>query len=167
MHPSFQHGKKESVMEPIAQNEAREALEAIDQARRGVAAEVGLPRWYWWLLAAGWIALGVVGGLSPAWFATVATVAFGAVHTTVASRLLSGRRRTGGVQVSAETAGRRLPVVVVGMLVALVALTIGVAVVLDADGAEHASTFAGIFVAAVVGFGGPEILRVLRRWARA
>lgn len=154
-------------MEPIAHNEAREALEAIEQAHRGVAAEVGLPRWYWWLLAAGWIFLGAVGELSPAWFATVATVGFGAVHTTVASRLLSGRRRTGGVQVSAETAGQRLPLVVIGMLVALVALTIGVALALDADGAEHASILAGIFVAAVVGFGGPEILRVLRRWARA
>ncbi|KQW47341.1 hypothetical protein ASC77_12775 [Nocardioides sp. Root1257] len=154
-------------MEPIAQHEAREALEAIEHARRGVAAEVGLPRWYWWLLAAGWVVLGVVGDLSAAWFATVATVAYGAVHATVASRVLSGRRRTGGVQVSAETASRRLPVVVIGMLVALVALTIGTALVLDADGTEHASIFAGIFVAAVVGFGGPEILGVLRRWARA
>jgi len=154
-------------MEHIAQNEAREALEAIERAHRGVTAEVGLPRWYWWLLAAGWVVLGVVGELSPAWFATVATVAFGALHTSVASRLLSGRRRTGGVQISIETAGRRLPFVVIGMLVALVALTVATALALDADGAEHASVYAGIFGAAVVGFGGPEILRVLRRWARA
>lgn len=151
----------------VTRHEALEALEAIEHANRGMAAEVGLPRWYWWLLACGWLVLGVVGELSPAWFATVATVAFGAVHTGVASHLLSGRRRTGGVQVSAVTAGKRLPLVVIGMLVALVALTIGIALALDADGAEHASIAAGAFVAALVGFGGPEILRVLRRWARA
>lgn len=154
-------------MEPIARHEALAALDAIDQAHRGVAAEVGLPRWYWWLLAAGWIVLGVLGATAPTWVASAATIAYGAVHASIASRVLSGRRRTDGVQVSAETAGRRLPLVVVGMLVALVALTIGAALVLDADGTEHASIHAGVFVAAIVGFGGPEILRVLRRWAHA
>lgn len=153
-------------MEHMAENEARAALEAIERARRGVVAEVGLPRWYWWLLAGGWIVLGVIGDLSAAWFATVAAAAFGAAHSVFASRLLGGRRRSGGLQVSAETAGVRTPLVVVAMLIALVGLTIGVALVLDADGTEHASIVAGVFVAAIVGFGGPEMLNVLRRWAR-
>jgi hypothetical protein len=69
--------------------------------------------------------------------------------------------------VSAVVAGHRTPYVVVGMLVLLVALTVAAALLIDADGAGHAALWAAVVVAAVVGFGGPEILRTLRRWVRA
>ncbi|UWE11204.1 hypothetical protein [Actinacidiphila bryophytorum] len=154
-------------MDGIAAEEARTALDAADRARRQVEQEVGLPRGYWWAMAGGWLLLGVLGSEAPRWAAGMATVVFGAAHTTLASRLLDGRRRTGRLQVSRSVAGHRLPLIVVGMLVVLVAATILAALALDADGAGHASIWAAVLVAAVVGFGGPEILRVLRRWARA
>ncbi|MFD0431810.1 hypothetical protein ACFQ60_45460 [Streptomyces zhihengii] len=53
------------------------------------------------------------------------------------------------------------------MLLGLVAVTVVAALALDADGAAHAALWAALPVAAVIGFGGPEILTVLRRWARA
>ena len=37
----------------ITPEQARAALDAAERARRQVAAEVGLPRGYWWALAAG------------------------------------------------------------------------------------------------------------------
>lgn len=151
----------------IAPEDARAALDAVEHARANIADEVGLPRWYWWVLAAAWLGLGIVGETCPQWVTIVATLAFGVVHSTIASRLLSGRRRTGQVQVSADVAGNRTPAVVIGMLLGLVALTIGTAFALDADGAHHPGIGASVLVAAVVGLGGPEILRVLRRWARA
>ncbi|NUS12452.1 MAG: hypothetical protein HOY69_13815 [Streptomyces sp.] len=154
-------------MGDIAPEEARIALDAADRAQRQVAAEVGLPRGYWWALAGGWLVLGGLGNVAPSWAAGTATVVFGAAHTTLASRLLDGRRRTDRLQVSRTVAGGRVPLVVVGMLVALVAVTVLAALALDADGAGHAGIWATVLVAAVVGFGGPEILRVLRRWARA
>jgi hypothetical protein len=153
-------------MDGIAPDQARVALEAADHARRQVAEEVGLPRWYWWALAAAWLAVAALGQVSP-WAGGIATTVCGAAHTTVATQLLSGRRRTGRLQVSAAVAGHRLPLVVIGMLLGLVAATIGLALALDADGAGHAGIWAAVPVAAVVGFGGPETLRVLRRWARA
>lgn len=155
------------MSEQIAPQDARAALDAVARARQQVVDEIGLPRVYWWGMAAGWVALGVIGDLGPAWLTTAATVAFGAGHSTVASRLLDGRRRTRSVRVSAAVAGRRTPLVVIGMLVALVVLTIGFALALDADGADHPSIWAAVTVAAVVGLGGPEILRVLRRAFRA
>jgi hypothetical protein len=155
------------MAEKIAPGEARDALEAVTRARQQVAEEVGLPRAYWWGMAAGWVVLGVVGYYGPPWLVSVATLAFGAGHATVASRLLDGRQRTRDVRVSTSVAGHRTPFVVVGMLLALVALTVGVAFALDADGAGHPSIWAAVMIAAVVGFGGPEILRTLRRWARA
>ncbi|MCE5289456.1 MAG: hypothetical protein LLG14_09465 [Nocardiaceae bacterium] len=151
----------------IAPEDARAALDAVEHARANIAEEIGLPRWYWWLLAAAWVGLGIVGAVCPQWVTIAATIAFGAAHSTVASRLLSGRRRTDQVQVSADIAGHRTPIVVIGMLLGLVALTIGTAFALQADGAHHSGIGASVLVAAVVGFGGPEILRVLRRWARA
>lgn len=151
----------------IAPAEAQDALEAVTRARRQVADEIGLPRWYWWGMAGGWVVLGVVGDLGPWWLVSAATLAFGAGHSAIASRLLNGRQRTGNVRVSRSVAGRGTPFVVVGMLIVLVALTIGLALGLNADGAGHPATWAAVIVAAVVGFGGPEILATLRRWVRA
>lgn len=155
------------MAEKIAPEDAREALEAVTRATRHVQEEVGLPRAYWWGMAAGWVVLGVIGDLGAGWLASAATLVFGAGHSAVASRLLGGQQRTGNVRVSSAIAGRRTPFVVVGMLIALVALTVGVALGLNADGAAHPAIWAAMIVAATVGFGGPEILRVLRRWARA
>lgn len=150
-------------MSGVTTAQAHAALDAVGRAQSGVGREIGLPRTYWWAMAAGWVVLGVIGDVGPAWLAITATVLFGAGHATVASRLLDGRRRTSRVQVSRAVAGHRLPMVVVGMLLVLVAVTIGTALMLDADGAGHAAIWASVLVASVVGFGGPEILDVLRR----
>jgi hypothetical protein len=155
------------MSEHMTPAEAQEALGAVARAQRQIADEVGLPRAYWWAMAAGWVVLGVIGEFGPVWLTSVATLLFGAAHAAFASRLLGGARRTGSVRVSATVAGRRTPLVVVGMLMGLVVLTIGAALVLDADGAEHAAVWAAVLIAAIIGLGGPEILRALRRWARA
>ncbi|MGC5342393.1 hypothetical protein ACPXCE_08310 [Streptomyces sp. DT24] len=154
-------------MNDITPEQAGNALDSVDRVRRQVAEEVGLPRGYWWAMAAGWLLLGGLGGLASPWLAGIATSSFGVGHAVLASRLLGGRRRTDQLQISMAVAGRRVPLVVVGMLLGLVAVTVLAALALDADGADHAGLWATLLVAAVIGFGGPEILRVLRRWARA
>ncbi|AXK35803.1 hypothetical protein DVA86_27410 [Streptomyces armeniacus] len=153
-------------MDAIASEQARASLDAAEHARRQVTEEIGLPPGYWWAMAAGWLVLGACGAVLP-WLAGIAAGLFGAGHAVFASRLLTGRRRTRQIQVSASVAGRRIPVVVVGMLLGLVAVTVLAALALDADGAGHASIWAGGLMAVVIGFGGPDILRVLRGWARA
>ncbi len=147
--------------------EAGAALAAVQHAQATVADEVGLPRGYWWGLAVAWVAFGALAELGNPWLTTVATLGFGMGHSVVASRLLDGRRRTAQVRVSAATAGRRTPLAVITMLVVLVALTIAAALLLDADGADHPALAAGVFVGAVVGLGGPELLRGVRRLFRA
>ncbi|MVU78516.1 hypothetical protein GPX89_14830 [Nocardia sp. ET3-3] len=154
-------------MDGITPDQARAALDAAGHARRQVADEVGLPRGYWWAMAGGWVTLGLLGDFGPPWLMIVATLVFGAGHSGLASRLLDGRRRTAGIQVSTAVAGRRTPLVVIVMLLGLVGLTVAAALALNADGVEHPRTWSAVLIAAIVGFGGPEILSVLRRWARA
>ncbi|MFW0795386.1 hypothetical protein AAFP30_16365 [Gordonia sp. CPCC 205515] len=154
-------------MADITPDQARDALSQVDQARRQVSAEVGLPRAYWWAMAAGWIALGVIGALAPAWVTTLATLAFGAGHSTVAARLLDGRRPNRRLQVSRATADRRVPFIVIGILLVAVALTVGLALALDAAGAALPGIWSSVVVAAILGLGGPHVFAAIRRWIGA
>lgn len=155
------------MMEKNAPEDARAALEAAERAEQQVADEVGLPRVYWWGMAAGWVVLGTLGVYAPVWLAAAATVLFGVGHSILASQLLGGRRRTSRLQVSATVAGPRTPIVVIGMLLGLVAITAGLGFALDADGADHPALWASAIMGLVIGFGGPEILRTLRHAFRA
>ncbi len=145
--------------------EARLALHEVEQARRRVVDQIGAPWWYWVGLAAGWVALGVLNDLANAWIAVAATVAFGAVHSSVAPRVVSGRRRTREVTVRAELVGRRAAGLVLACLVALVAVTVGVAFAADADGARHPATAASVLVSVAILLGGPRVMDAIRHRA--
>jgi hypothetical protein len=145
--------------------EARAALDAVEQGRRRVIDEIDLPAWYWWGMGAGWIALGVLSDLANPWVTTAATIAFGAAHASIAPRVVSGRHRTGALSVSADVAGRQVPRLVISGLIAMVILTIGAALAVDADGTRHPAIVASVFVAAIIVFGGPQLLAGVRRRA--
>jgi hypothetical protein len=147
--------------------EARLALHEVEQGRLRVIDQIGMPRWYWWGLAACWIGLGVLNDVANAWVIAVATVTFGAVHSAVSQRLLGGRRRTSGVKVRADVAGRRAPVIVFGFLIALAGVTIAAAFAAYADGAEHPGTIASVLVAVMILLGGPRVMAAIRARARA
>jgi hypothetical protein len=146
----------------LTETEARLALHEVERRRQRVIDQIGMPRWYWWGLAACWIGLGVLNDVANAWVIAVATVTFGAVHSAVSQRLLGGRRRTSGVKVRADVAGRRAPVIVFGFLIALAAVTIAAAFAAYADGAEHPGTIASVLVAVVILLGGPRVMAEIR-----
>jgi hypothetical protein len=146
--------------------EARLALDQVEQGRQRVIDQIGMPRWYWWGLAACWIVLGVLNDVANAWVVAVATVAFGAVHSAVSQWLLAGRRRTSGVKVRAEVAGRRTPVIVFGFLIALAGVTVVAGFAAYADGAEHPGTIASVLVAVTILLGGPRVMAAIRARAR-
>ena len=145
--------------------EAQAALSAIERGRRQVIEEIDMPRWYWWGLALGWIALGIVTDFRIAWLTAAATVAFGAVHSSVSQRVVGGRRRTTQLSVRADVAGRRAPLLVFAGLVGLAAVTIAVAVAASADGARHPVTIASVVVAVLILLGGPRLMAYIRRRA--
>jgi hypothetical protein len=146
--------------------EAEIALRDVEQARQRVIDQIGMPRWYWWGLAACWIVLGVLTDVANAWVVGIATVTFGAVHSAVSQRLLAGRQRTSRLKVRADVAGRRSPLLVFGLLIVLAGVTIAAGFAAYYDGAEHPSTIASVFVAALVLLGGPRVMAAVRTRAR-
>jgi hypothetical protein len=147
----------------ITPGEAQAALAAADRGRRAVIAEIAVPGWYWWGLAAGWIALGVISDLANPWVSTIATFAFGTIHASVAPRVVDGRHGSDRLTVRRDIAGRRIARVVIAGVVAMAVVTIAAALAAHADGAGHPATIASVFVAAIIVLGGPRLVDVLRR----
>jgi hypothetical protein len=152
-----------STPDDISALEAREALDTIEHSHRQVLAEIDVPGWYWWFLALGWVAVGVIVQFGGAVLTALIPLVFGAIHAVLAQRALSGRHRTGDLSVRRDVAGHSVLVTVFGFLVALCAATVAVALLLDADGARHPSLFASVVVALLVLAGGPRLMAALRR----
>lgn len=166
---TFPLGKKEKIMEQrLTPQEARAALDTVDRNRLRVIQEIDLPRWYWWGLAIGWIVLGFITDLQHPWLTAAATLAFGAIHSSIAGRATSGRHRTHQLSVRSDVAGRQTTWIVIAGLIGLAGVTIAVALAVAADGAGHPVTIASVFVALLILLGGPQLLAwVRRRAARA
>jgi hypothetical protein len=150
---------------PISDADARLALGSIERRRLQVIAEIDMPRWYWWGLALAWVALGVVADLAHPWATAAATLAFGAVHSAVAPRVLSGRHRSERLSVHGDMVSRHLPALLLGCLVGLAAVTIGLGFLANADGAGHPATMASVIVAVAIVCGGPLLMAAVRRRA--
>ncbi len=148
---------------PIGESEARAALSAIAQRRQQVIAEIDVPSWYWCAMAAGWVALGVVADYAPPWAYLAATLLFGAAHASISPRVLTGRRASSRLRVRRELADRRIPVLIIGLLLVMVAVTVAVALLLHADGARHPAIWASVVVAALLLTGGPSLMSSVRR----
>lgn len=149
----------------ISESEAQFALSSIERRRQQVVAEINMPTWYWFLLAAGWVLLGVLADFGSAWATIVATLLFGAVHAGISPRVLSGRRASPQLSIRGDLVSLRLPVLVIGCLLVMTAATVGVALVLHADGARHAATWASVVVALLVLVGGPTLVSSVRHRA--
>jgi hypothetical protein len=150
---------------PIDDAEAQFALSSIEERRRQVIAEINVPRWYWLALAAGWVALGVISDFAPPWVDVAATVLFGAAHASIAPRVLSGRRASSQLSVRGELVDRHIPILVIGLLVVMAAVTVGLALLLHLDGARHPATWASVVVAALLLVEGPALMGTVRRRA--
>jgi hypothetical protein len=152
-------------MDELTPEQARAALDTVERSRRRVIDEIDVPRWYWAGLAAGWIVLGVIADTHHPLVTTLATLAFGAAHSSIAPRVVNGRHRSNQMSVRADIAGPRLAAWVLGSLVALVGVTIAAALVLNADDAHHPTTGAAVLAAVMLVLGGPLLSAAARRRA--
>ncbi len=144
--------------QPITPEEAQAALGTVDRERLRVIAHVDLPAWYWWGLALGWIALGVITDLKHSWLTAAATLVFGAVHSTVAPHVVDGRHGNQRLRVGRDVVGQHVSRLVLAGLVGLAGLTIAASIAAGADGARHPVTMASLLVAVILVLGGPRLL---------
>lgn len=152
-------------MHELTPDQARAALDTVERSRRRVIDEIDVPRWYWAGLASGWIALGVIADIHHPLLTTLATVVFGAAHSSIAPKVVNGRHRSSRMSVHADIAGPRLAAWVLGSLVALTGVTIAAAFALNADDARHPATGAAVLAAVTLALGGPLLLAAARRRA--
>jgi hypothetical protein len=150
---------------PISDTEARLALDSIERRRHQILAEIDVPFWYWLVLAGGWVGLGVLADYGPGWATIVGTVLFGAAHAAFAPRIITGRRGSSQLSIHGDLVSRRIPLLVIGFLLVLIVATVGLGLLLHADGARHPATLAGVVVAMVVLSGGPALMASVRRRA--
>ena len=153
------------MTEQINRADASRALDDIDLRRRQIVAEIDVPAWYWWGLALGWVGLGLVTVAGIPWLSIVATVGFGALHAAVAGRVLDGRHGSRQLSVRADLVTRHVRARVTGFLVALVAVTVGLALVADALDAPQPALLSSIVVAFAVLLGGPRLMALVRHRA--
>ena len=106
-----------------------------------------MPAWYWWFLALGWTGLGLVTVAGIPWLSTVATVGFGALHAAIAGPVMDGRHGSRRLSVRADIVTRYVRALVIAFLVALVAVTVCLALVADALGAPQPALISSIVVA--------------------
>jgi hypothetical protein len=151
--------------QPVTEAEARAALATVEEGRRQALEQIGMPSWYWWGLALGWVGLGAINDLKIAWLGATATVLFGAAHASAFSIVAGGRRPTRRFSVRAETAGWYPAAAVIACLLGLAGVTIVGALVARADGAGHPVTIASVPVAVAIVLGGPRLMDALRRRA--
>jgi hypothetical protein len=153
------------MTEQINRADAGRALDDIDQRRRQIVAEIDVPAWYWSGLAYGWVGLGLVNVAGIPWLSFVATVAFGALHAAIAGRVIDGRHGSRRLGVRADLVTRHVRALVTGFLVALIAVTVALALVADALGARQPVLISSIVVAFIVLIGGPRLMALVRHRA--
>lgn len=142
-------------------DEATRALAEIGRQQEQVIEAVLVPAWYWWVVAAGMVAIGAAADThSAVVLGVVIPVAVVVIAGLTAAMIFGAYRR---VRVrSDELLGGRGALAIVGFVWLIVGLTLGLAFGLRAAGAHLPATIATLAGGAALVIGGPWLMRALR-----
>jgi putative Ca2+/H+ antiporter (TMEM165/GDT1 family) len=113
-----------------------------------------------------WIGIGFAAQFSNAWVMSGATLAFGAMHSSIVNWVVGGRQRTPRLRIRRDVAGHFTPILVLGSLCAFVVVTIVGALVAHANGVKYPVLVSSVAVAALILIVGPLLMRSVRRLAK-
>ena len=145
---------------PSGTGEAAGALAEIHRRQGRVIRAVLVPVWYWWVMAAGMVAIGAArDGHDLVVQAVTVPLAVLVMILATAAMVPAARRR---VQVyGAMKPGARGAAAIFGLIVLVNALTISTAATLDADRASYPLTIGYAAGGAVLVIAGPVVNRYL------
>jgi FtsH-binding integral membrane protein len=142
-------------------DEAASALAEIGRQQEKAIDAVLVPTWYWWVVAAGMVAIGAAADThSTTVLGVVIPVAVVVIAALTAAMIFGAYRR---VRVrSDELLGERGALAIVGFVALIVGLTLGIAFGLRAAGAHLPATIATVIGGTALVIGGPLLMRALR-----
>jgi len=146
----------------IRPDEAADALSEIGRHQEKAIGAVLVPAWYWWVVAAGMVAIGAAADTHSA---TVLAVVIPVAVVVIAGLTLAvifGAYRRVRVR-DRELLGGPGALAIVGFTWLIVGLTLGLAFGLRAAGAHLPATIATVVGGAALVIGGPLLMRALRR----
>ena len=154
--------KEDSTMNATPELDPAAAGQALQQIRRTQASviERGLiPRWFWWLIGAGMIGVGVAADTGRAPVIVAAAVAYGVLAAINGAAMVFGAR---GAKVSNELLGNSGVIALMLFIFCSLGLILGTGFGLKAVGFGHPGTAATILGAVTMILGGPRLMAYLR-----
>ncbi|HEY2814027.1 MAG TPA: hypothetical protein VGJ03_11235 [Acidimicrobiales bacterium] len=140
--------------------EAAAALRDVHERQRSVMDAALVPGWYWWLLAAFVVLLGVVADSASGVLVAVIAIVGGLTVAALSAWIIAGRGRA---RLREDLLGDTAALAIVAFVFALVGLSLAVAFTLRSAGVSH-SALAGCAVCGLgLVAGGPTLNSYLRR----
>jgi hypothetical protein len=146
--------------EPIDPGGAADALASVGQRRQQVIDLMSIPRWYWWLIAIGMVALGVVADRRQPVAVAITAVVFGLGVAITSVWVATGHRRA---QVHSDLLGPAGALLIVRFVAIVVVGSLAIAFVLQAVGFGQAATVAMVAGGLAMVIGGPRLDRRLHQ----
>jgi hypothetical protein len=143
-------------------DEAADSLAEVRRRQQQLIDAVMIPEWYWWVVAAAMIAIGLaVDTRRSVVLAIVLPIAVTVLAALTGAMILGAYR---GARVrSSELLGARGAASIVGFVWLVVGLTLGSGFALRAAGSSAPATIATVIGSAAMVIGGPVLGRSLRR----
>jgi hypothetical protein len=149
------------MIESFNRDDAGRSIEEVRRREQQVITATAIPLWYWWVVAAGTLVLGVVvDGRRPAVIAVTAVV-FASATAALTVWVILGAGS--GAQVSRDLLGGSGPASIVVFVGIVVLAGLAVAFSSQARGASHPATDGTAVTAACLVVGGPMLMRLLHR----
>jgi len=151
------------MSEQVPARDAAEALGEVHRRREQVVRAALVPAWYWWTVAAMTVALGIVVDTHRTAALAVAIPVYVLVVAGLTAQMIFGLRR--GARLNERLLGPRAALAIVGFVWLVVGLGLALAFALRAIGWPAPATAACLVVGIGLVWGGPALMRVIRRAA--
>ncbi len=147
-------------MDPNAA-EAAQALGEIERQQRGVIERALVPGWYWWVVAAGMVVVGVVADTRQATVILITAILYGLGVAGLTFAMIAGVPAR--ARVRSDLLGPKGAFAIVLFVWVVVGVTLGIAFALQAAGSGHPAAIATLVGAAMTALGGQWLMQRLRR----